>query len=140
VTLTEAVASCGTLNMTLLAPEDFTTFPLYFNLLQSKFSSYLPKNSVILSILTDTIKSSVWTTGSSEGEACDLQRRFAWCPTGRMINESQVADARYWVTPPDGSASTKRCLELSYDASKGASLASAHCSTDKRSFICQVCV
>jgi hypothetical protein len=86
----------------------------------------------------DTIKSSVWTTGSSEGEACDLQRKFAWCPTGRMLNESQMADARYWVTPPDGSASIKRCLELNYDASTGARLANADCSADKKSFICQV--
>jgi hypothetical protein len=69
---------------------------------------------------------------------CDLQRKFAWCPTGRMLNESEVADARYWVTPPDGSASSKRCLELNYDATKGAALASVHCSIDKRSFICQV--
>jgi hypothetical protein len=37
VTLAEAVASCVTLNMTLLAPEDLSTLPLYFNLLQSKF-------------------------------------------------------------------------------------------------------
>jgi hypothetical protein len=36
VTLSEAVASCVTLNMTLLAPEDLNTLPMYFNLLQSK--------------------------------------------------------------------------------------------------------
>jgi hypothetical protein len=63
---------------------------------------------------------------------------FAWCPSGKLFSESQVADARYWVTPPDGTASTKRCLELNYDASKDATLASADCSTGKKSFICQV--
>jgi hypothetical protein len=91
-----------------------------------------------LYICIDTIKSSVWTSGSSEGEACDLQRKFAWCPTGRLFNESQVADARYWATPPDGSASTKRCLEINYDEAKGAALASADCLIDKKSFVCQV--
>jgi hypothetical protein len=89
-------------------------------------------------ILTDTIKSSVWTSGSSEGNACDTEKTFAWCPNGKLLNDSEVADARYWATPPDGTASTKRCLELNYDASKGATLASADCSTDKKSFVCQV--
>jgi hypothetical protein len=89
-------------------------------------------------IVADTIKSSVWTTGSSEGNACDTDKKYAWCPSGKLFNVSQIADAHYWVTPPDGSASTKRCLELNYDASKGATLASADCSTDKKSFICQV--
>jgi hypothetical protein len=56
---------------------------------------------------------------------------FAWCPSGKLFSESQVADARYWVTPPDGTASTKRCLELNYDASKDATLASADCSTGR---------
>jgi hypothetical protein len=55
-----------------------------------------------------------------------------------MLNDLQVADVRYWTSPPNGNASTKRCLELSYDESKGAALASADCSTDKKSFICQV--
>lgn len=55
-----------------------------------------------------------------------------------MINETQVADVRYWAKPPDGSASAQRCLELKYDAVAGATLASAHCSTEKKSFVCQV--
>jgi hypothetical protein len=80
----------------------------------------------------------VWTTGSSEGNGCDTEKTFAWCLSGKLFNDSQVADARYWITPPDGSASSKRCLELNYDASKGATLASADCSTDKKPFICQV--
>jgi hypothetical protein len=55
-----------------------------------------------------------------------------------MLDESQMADTRYWVMPPDGSASTKRCLELNYDAAKGTALAIADCSADKKSVICQV--
>jgi hypothetical protein len=92
----------------------------------------------VLLILADTIKSSVWTSGSSEGNGCDTDKKFAWCPSGKLFNASQIADARYWATPPDGSASTKRCLELNYDASKGATLASADCSTNKKTFICEV--
>jgi hypothetical protein len=92
----------------------------------------------VLLILADTIQSSVWTTGSSEGNGCDTEKTFAWCPNGKLLNELQVADAHYWADLPDGSSSTKRCLELSYDATKGAALASAHCSADKKSFICQV--
>jgi hypothetical protein len=82
----------------------------------------------------------VWTTGSSEGDACDVQRKFAWCPSGRLMNESQAADARFWAKPPDGTASAQRCLQLNYDAAAGATLATAHCSADKKSFVCQVCL
>jgi hypothetical protein len=101
-------------------------------------TSYVKILTRKISIFTDTIKSSVWTAGSSEGNACDTEKTFAWCPSGKLFNASQVAEARFWSKPPDGSASTKRCLELSYDATKGASLASADCSTDKKSFMCQV--
>jgi hypothetical protein len=80
----------------------------------------------------------VWTTGSSEGNACDTEKTYGWCPSGKLFNESQLADASYWATLPNGSASTKRCLELNYDASKGVTLANADCSLDKKSFICQV--
>jgi hypothetical protein len=41
VTLAEAVASCVTMNMTLLAPEDLSTLPQYFNLLKSKFTVHI---------------------------------------------------------------------------------------------------
>jgi hypothetical protein len=93
----------------------------------------------VLSTLIGTVKSSVWTAGSSEGAACDTEKTFAWCPSGKLFNESQVTDARFWANLPDGSSSTKRCLEISYDTAKGsAALASAHCSTDKKPFICQV--
>jgi hypothetical protein len=87
----------------------------------------------------DTIKSSVWTSGSYEGVACDLKNKFAWCPSGRLLNASQISDARFWVTPPDGSVSTQRCLELKYDAAAaGVKLSSAHCSADKKAMVCQV--
>jgi hypothetical protein len=35
VTLAEAVASCVAMNMTLLAPEDLSVLPHYFNMLKS---------------------------------------------------------------------------------------------------------
>jgi hypothetical protein len=129
------------MNMTLLAPEDLSVLPQYYNMLKSiathSICAFILDKQV--SSFSDTIQSSVWTSGSSEGESCDVQRRFAWCPSGKMINESQIADVRFWKKPPDGSASTQRCLELTYDAAAGAKLASANCSTDKKPFICQVC-
>jgi hypothetical protein len=40
VTLAEAVGSCVAMNMTLLAPEDLSTLPMYFNLLQSMLTAH----------------------------------------------------------------------------------------------------
>jgi hypothetical protein len=46
LTLTEAVASCVAINMTLLTPEDLSTLPQYSNLLQSNIASILDIGTV----------------------------------------------------------------------------------------------
>jgi hypothetical protein len=89
-------------------------------------------------LLKDTIKSSVWTAGSNEGNACDIEKSFIWCSSGRMITESQVADPQFWTKLPSGNPSSQRCLELKYDAEAGAKLNPANCTQDKKPFICQV--
>jgi hypothetical protein len=90
-------------------------------------------------IFQDTIKSSVWTAGSYEGNACDIEKNFVWCSSGTQITESQLADARFWTTVPNGSPSKQRCLELKYDMAVGTvKLNSADCIQDKKAVICQV--
>lgn len=90
-------------------------------------------------ISQDTTKSSVWTAGSNEGNACDVEKNFVWCSSGTLITETQVADPRFWTTVPNGSPSTQRCLELKYDlAARTAKLNSADCMQDKKAVICQV--
>lgn len=65
------------------------------------------------------VGSSVWTSGSNEGNSCDLVRSFAWCDTGILLNETDVMKADNWDAAtgmPSGNASDPKCLTLKYDA------------------------
>lgn len=135
----EAIATCFAMNMTLLSPVDLNMLPQYFSMLQSKKGNFLLFNPSAKTIINlDTIKSSVWTAGSNEGNACDIEKTFIWCSSGKLITDSQVADASFWTTIPNSSPSSQRCLELKYDQSAGTKLAGANCNQDKKSFVCQV--
>lgn len=85
----------------------------------------------------DTIMDGAWTSGSSEGDGCDVERKFAWCPGPVLLNDSQTLDASIWAAPPDGNATTQRCLGLSFKASS-ATLTRANCTDEKKPFVCQV--
>jgi hypothetical protein len=80
---------------------------------------------------SDVIKGSTWTSGSSEGEGCDVERKFAWCPAGTLL------DTRLWTALPDGNATSQRCLQLTLDAAN-ATLERANCTDEKKPFVCQV--
>jgi hypothetical protein len=84
-TLSEAVSSCAALNMTLLALPDLHMLPQYFNLLQSKTRKYNLRACMLRHIfhIAESISGSAWTSGSSEGDGCDVERKFAWCPAGK---------------------------------------------------------
>lgn len=88
-----------------------------------------------------TIKNSVWTSASSEGDSCDLERTFMWCSTGTLMSETDVLEKENWdpaIGIPDGSASNEKCLVLNYNATtKKVALGRSTCQGN-RSFLCEV--
>lgn len=81
--------------------------------------------------------SDVWTSGSSEGESCDVERTFAWCDTGKLLSNTEIANKEYWTEVPDGKSSAERCIALHFDAKLAkVVLKEADC-LGENSFICQ---
>jgi len=78
---------------------------------------------------------SFWTSGSSEGEFCDVERTFAWCSSGENLSEAQVNSSELWVNVPDGNPSAERCLSLDFGRS-GVGLTRADCQK-KQPFLCE---
>jgi hypothetical protein len=85
--------------------------------------------------------SSVWTSGSSEGALCDIERKFMWCSTGTLLSEVDVNNTDNWISTnriPDGNASDEKCLVLDYGAvTNKAALQRSTCQGNM-SFLCKV--
>jgi hypothetical protein len=79
---------------------------------------------------------SAWTSGSSEGTDCDLERKFSWCTSGKLFAPSDVKNSQLWDKVPDGSPSAARCVGLS--VLERAVLTQDDCANDKKPFICEV--
>lgn len=80
----------------------------------------------------------VWTFGSSEGNSCDVERTFAWCNSGKLLNAIEVVNEEYWDVIPDGNISNERCIALDLDSrSLRVDLKRVDCQGTKP-FICQV--
>jgi len=88
--------------------------------------------------LPGSSKASVWTSGSSEGESCDLQRKFSWCSSGTQMSDSDVNNTEFWTkgATPNGTDSSERCLSLNLE-STSFGLIPSDCKV-KQPFICQV--
>jgi len=88
-----------------------------------------------INICTDV---SVWTSGSNEGEYCDVvDRKYSWCSTGALVSPTDVNKTENWVDVFDAAkAPSLRCLLLTVIAAK-AGLSHAGCE-EKRPFLCEV--
>jgi len=86
-----------------------------------------------INITKDLQELVVWTSGSSEGENCDVERMYTWCSNSALIPEIDVKTSDSWL---DVSAGTKRCLAMAANIS-AAALTHADCA-EKRPFLCQV--
>jgi len=87
----------------------------------------------------DTTMASIWTSGSSEGASCDIERNFIWCSTGTLLKETDVINTDNWIySIPDGNASDEKCLVLNYDADTSrAALQRSKCQGNMP-FLCKV--
>jgi len=80
----------------------------------------------------------VWTSGSNEGASCDVERSFAWCDSGKLLNATDVNNEKLWTQVPAVNSTTDRCVALHLDAGpKQVALQQVSC-LSKRPFICQV--
>jgi hypothetical protein len=80
----------------------------------------------------------VWTSGSSEGASCDVERSFAWCDSGKLLNATDIANEKFWTQVPAVNSAEDRCIALHLDAIvKNVALQQVSC-LSKRPFICQV--
>jgi len=78
----------------------------------------------------------VWTSGSNEGENCDVNRKYSWCSTGSVFPEADLAQKDNWLDGPGLVSSSGQCLAIAINAS-AAALTHANCA-EKRPFLCQV--
>jgi len=80
-----------------------------------------------------------WTSASSEGLYCSLNRKFSWCTTGAIIDEKYINDTQIWTAVPNGSEAAGNCVTLGLNSDEtNAQLSLAACA-DSKPFICQVC-
>ena len=90
-------------------------------------------------ICKDTTMASIWTSGSSEGASCDIDRNFIWCSTGTLIKEADVNNADNWIySIPDGNASDEKCLVLNYDAPNNKTALQRSKCQGNMTFLCKV--
>jgi len=79
---------------------------------------------------------SIWTSGSNEGEFCDIEDKYSWCSINSLINQSDVNNTKYWSKMATANSTADRCLELiTNDTQIG--LHNAYCN-DKKPFMCEV--
>jgi hypothetical protein len=81
---------------------------------------------------------SFWTSASSEGQYCALERKLAWCTTGTIIEENKINDARIWTTPPYGNESAGNCVAMSLTNNESSAQLSLAACTESKSYMCQV--
>jgi hypothetical protein len=85
-------------------------------------------------------RKNVWTSGSNEGDFCDVKRSFAWCNTGSKIDDSILNNTEYWANNqiPGEDLTPKKCLSLNFNSSlKSVGLVQSHCD-ELSSLLCVV--
>jgi hypothetical protein len=65
-----------------------------------------------------TTRKNVWTSGSNEGDFCDVERSFSWCSAGSKINDSILNNTEYWANNqiPGENLTPKKCLSLNFNS------------------------
>jgi len=87
-------------------------------------------------IFLDVQELVVWSSGSDEGENCDVNRKYSWCSTGSVFPETELAQRNNWLDGPGLVSGSGRCLAMAVNASAVA-LTHADCS-ERKPFLCQV--
>ncbi|XP_065345774.1 uncharacterized protein LOC135943246 [Cloeon dipterum] len=79
-----------------------------------------------------------WTSGSSEGLNCDLEKKYAWCSTGFNASMTLTSSPDFWLsTNATPSSTLDRCLALVNSAnSKNQGMEHRNCE-DALPYICQ---
>lgn len=80
----------------------------------------------------------LWTSASSDGQYCALERTFAWCTTGNIVNETYINDTQLWASKPDGSESAGNCVTLSLNKDETSAQLSLAACTESKKYMCQV--
>jgi hypothetical protein len=80
----------------------------------------------------------LWTSASSEGKYCALDRTFAWCTTSKIVEEMFVNDTLLWDGIPQGSDTDGNCITLKLNQNKSSAQLSLAACTDSKSYMCQV--
>jgi hypothetical protein len=80
-----------------------------------------------------------WTSASSEGQYCSLNRKFSWCTTGTIVDEKYINDTQIWSAAPNGSEAAGNCVTLGLNADKTSAQLSLAACADSKPFICLVC-
>lgn len=60
------------------------------------------------SILAATIATEYWTSGSNEGDFCDVEQLYSWCSLGRTYRGSDMNSSALMR----GNSTNNRCLAL----------------------------
>jgi len=93
-------------------------------------------NCIKAKIVKDAQELVFWTSGSDEGENCDVNRKYSWCSTGSVFPETDLAQRNNWLDGPGLVSGSGRCLAMAVNASSAA-LTHADCS-ERKPFLCQV--
>jgi hypothetical protein len=80
----------------------------------------------------------LWTAASSEGQYCALDRTFAWCTTGTIVEMLFINDIKLWDATPKGSASDGNCVTMSLTTNESSAQLSLAACSDSKSYMCQV--
>jgi hypothetical protein len=80
----------------------------------------------------------LWTAASSEGQYCALDRTFAWCTSGTILEEIFINDTQLWDSTPKGSASDGNCVAMSLKTDESSVQLSLAACSDSKSYMCQV--
>jgi hypothetical protein len=80
----------------------------------------------------------LWTAASSDGQYCAMERTFAWCTTGAILEEIFINDTQQWDATPKGSASDGNCVAMSLKTDESSAQLSLAACSDSKSYMCQV--
>jgi len=116
VTISDAVQSCNRLNMSLIAPEFSTIVEPLMSVIFGKIFKN-PLNHPVKKFFPAKYKKALefWTSGTNEGEFCDVENIFAWCATEKRVAKTEMA--LRWETTAKAPTSLERFISLKLAAS-----------------------
>jgi hypothetical protein len=124
-----------------------TTIPLFCYLLWmcSQYLHILRENNIwcdnwelIILTMSELLGIPLWTSASSEGQYCALDRTFAWCTTGTVVEQIFLNDTILWDSTPKGSALEGNCVAMSLKTDESSAQLSLATCSDSKSYMCQV--